>query len=96
VGNGRVSAVELRKAKLKPHSPNSEVTTLEGDGLDFTKIDPGRGELIEVKLRFTVVTDGKEEKVTFTITPPCLTDLVKKRHADVIADYLKQKGVLLR
>jgi hypothetical protein len=96
VGDGRVNTVELRKAKLKPRSPNSEVTTLEGDGLHFTKIEPGRGELIEAKLRFTIVTDGKDEKVTFTITPPCLTDLIKKRHADVIADYLRGKGVLLR
>jgi len=95
-GNGKVSAVQLLMAKLKPYGTNSEVVTIEANGLDRAKIDPSRGELIEAKLRFTIVTGGKEEKVTFTITPPCVTDLVKKRDADVITDYLRYKGVLLR
>ncbi len=96
VGNGRVSAVELRKAKLKPSGTSSEVRTVEGDGLPLSEIDLERGELTEVKLRFTITTDGREDKVTFTITPPCVTDVVKERHAEVIADYLREKGVLLR
>ena len=95
-GNGRVSAVELRKAKLKPFNTSSEVRTVEGDGLLLSEVDQGRGELTEVKLRFTIVTDSREDKVTFTITPPCVTDAVKKRHAEVIAAYLREKGVLGR
>ena len=96
VGNDIVSAVELRRAKLKPRGSSSEVRTVEGDGLPLSEVDQRRGELTEVKLRVTIVTDGGEDKVTFTITPPCVTDLVKKRHAEVIATYLREKGVLLR
>ena len=96
VGNGRVSAVELRGAKLKPRGSSSEVRTVEGDGLPLSEVDQKRGELTEIKLRFTIVTDGREDKVTFTITPPCVTDAVKKRHAEVIAAYLREKGVLRR
>lgn len=96
VGNGKVSAVELRKAKLKPFSDGSETRTVEGDGLPLSEVDPRHGELVEAKLRFTITTDSREDKVMTTITPPCSTDLVKKRHAEIIADYLREKGVLRR
>ena len=96
VGNGRVSAVQLRRAKFKPHAASSEVRTVEGEGLSLSEIDRSQGELIEVKLRFIIATDSREDKVTFTITPPCLTDLVKKRHGEVIAAYLREKGMQLR
>jgi hypothetical protein len=96
VGNGKVSAVELRKAKLKPFPGSSETRTVEGDSLPLTEVDSKHGELVEAKLRFIVTVDGREDKVTTTITPPCTTDLVKKRHAEIIVDYLREKGVLLR
>jgi hypothetical protein len=95
-GNGRVSAVELRKAKLKLSTTGSETRTIEGNGLGLTKADLSCGELVEVKLRLTLTAGGRDDKVTFTIEPPCLTDVVKKRHAEAIADYLRGKGVLLR
>ena len=95
-GNGRVSAVELRKAKLKSSATSSEIRTIEGNGLGLTKADLNYGELVEVKLRLTLTADGRDDKVTCTIAPPCLTDVVKKRHAEAIADYLREKGVLLR
>jgi hypothetical protein len=96
VGNGMVRAVELRRAKLKPHATSSEVRMVEGEGLSLSEIDRSHGELTEVNLRFTIAADGTEDKVTFAITSPCLTDLVKKRHAEVIAAYLREKGVQLR
>lgn len=95
-GSGRVSAVELRKAKLKLSDSGSEIRTIEGNGLGLTKADLTYGELVEVKLRLTLTTDGRDDKVTFTVEPPCLTDIVKKKHAETIADYLRGKGVLLR
>jgi len=95
-GSGRVSAVELRKAKLKLSASGSEIRTIEGNGLGLTKADLTYGELVEVKLRLTLTTDGRDDKVTFTVEPPCLTDIVKKKHAETIADYLRGKGVLLR
>lgn len=96
VGNGKISAVELRRAKLKPSGTRSEVRTIEGDGIALSEVDPRCGDLIEAKFRFTIAVDGREDKVTFAIAPPCTTDLAKKRHAEVIAAYLSEKGVLLR
>ena len=33
--------------------------------------------------------------VILEITPPNVTDLTKKRYADIIGDYLKENGVTL-
>jgi hypothetical protein len=96
VGNGKVSAVELRRGKVKPFPGSSESRTVEGDSLPLTEVDSKHGELVEAKLRFIVTVDGREDRVTTTITPPCTTDLVKKRHAEIIADYLREKGAMLR
>jgi hypothetical protein len=38
--------------------------------------------------------DGKSRKeVTFEVTPPNVTYLKKKKHADIIGAYLKEEGV---
>jgi hypothetical protein len=49
--------------------------------------------LAHIKLRFTLAVDGKEDKVTFVITPPYATDLVKKMHSKIITEYLKENKV---
>jgi hypothetical protein len=51
---------------------------------------------INMKFRLIIETQGKEEKVTFEIAPLYTTDLTKKKHAHIIAAYLKENGVLLR
>jgi len=95
VGNGAVSAVELLEARLQL-SGNSAVLALEGDGTERAVARMDRGRLIEAKFRFTIMTDDRQDRVTLTIAPPCVTDAVKKRHADVLADYFRKKGVMLR
>jgi len=89
--SGPISAVERVGAKIRMPQQGSPVVTIEGDGIDIAG-----GEVMAVKLKFTVSEDGKRDTVTFTIAPPCISNLVKKRHADVIASYLREKGILLR
>jgi len=92
-GSGRVVAVERRGARLNPDGSVDTVLEIEGIG---TADDLRQGRLVEIRIKFTVESNGKQESVTGTLVPPCITDVTKKRHADVIADYLREKGVLLR
>ncbi len=76
--------VEIRSKDLR--------LTLEQDllssGLSFM-------DLIDIKFRIILETQGKEEKVTFGIAPSYSTDLLKKKHADIISAYLRENGVQL-
>ena len=69
-----------------------EFMTLEDDLSDIS-LDSGR--LVHAKFKFRIETEESERNVTFEITPPNVTDLTKKRHADIISDYLKENGVKL-
>jgi len=88
--DGKVIGLEMVKGTMKPHEPGHPVLIVEGDRRDW--LEPSRGQLVEAELRFTITEDGREKKVTFNIHPPCITDLVKKRYADEISDYLREKG----
>jgi hypothetical protein len=92
-GSGAVVDVERRGAKLNPDGSEDTVLEIAGKGVAD---DLRQGRLVEIKIKFTVECDGKKESVTGTLVPPCITDVVKKKHADLIADYLREKGVLLR
>jgi len=92
-GSGAVVAVERRGAKLNPDGAADTVLEIAGKG---TADDLKQGHLVEIKIKFTIESNGKQESVTGTLVPPCITDLTKKRHADVIADYLRKKGAMLR
>ncbi len=94
-GNGTVSAVELLEARLQL-SGDSIVLAMEGDGTDKAVAGMDRGRLMEAKFRFTIMDQDRQDRVTITVAPPCVTDAVKKRHADVLADYFREKGVMLR
>lgn len=94
-GNGKVIGVEVLGWKTKRPGRSDTVIADDGDGLRAIA-EVTEGTLIEVKFRFSIRDGGKEEKVTFTISPPSVTDMVKKRHDDVITQYLREKGVLLR
>jgi hypothetical protein len=93
-GNGKVMAVELVGGRIKPNKPGYPALVIEGDKRDW--LTPSLGQLTEARLRFTIGENGKQEKITFNIVPPCITDLVKKSQADAISDYLRRTGVLLR
>ena len=87
----KVSTVELVEAKLRLSHPGSPSVVIYGDGIDLSQ-----GEIVTMKLRFTVSENGKQEPVVCSITPPCITDLVKKKCADSVSEYLRHKGILLR
>ena len=95
VGNGAVSAVELIEARLRLPG-DSTVLAMEGDGTNRAVTGMDQGRLIEAKFRFTIKAEERQDRITITIAPPCITNAVKKRHADILADYFKKKGVLLR
>lgn len=92
--NGRIAAVQRVERKFKLPEPEGAALTIHGEGSGVAAMT--MGELVEVKLRFTLDCDGKKETVTSTIASPCFSDLLKKRHAETIVRYLKDKGVLLR
>ena len=39
--------------------------------------------------------DGKEQKVSFMIAPPDVSDLSQKKHNEIISEYLKEQGIKL-
>jgi hypothetical protein len=86
-----IGAVELIEAKLRLSQPGLPTMTIQGAGIDLSQ-----GEVLAAKLRFTISENGRQSTVIFTLWPPCVTDLVKKRQADIICPYLRQKGILLR
>lgn len=53
------------------------------------------GDLVHAKFRFRLSGSKRGRNVTFEITPPNVTDLTRKRHADIIGAYLKENGVKL-
>ena len=61
---------------------------LPGIGLDS-------GTLVRAKFRFKLDVEGKTRQVTFEISPPAVTNLTKKKHADIIDAYLRENGVKL-
>jgi len=92
---GQASAVELLEARLQL-SGDSVVMAMEGDGTDRAVTGMDRGKLIEAKFRFTIMDGDRQDRVTITVAPPCVADAVKKRQADILSDYFRKKGIMLR
>jgi hypothetical protein len=81
----------LNKTTLKINSPNV-LNALDEELHGFKLSD---GDLTHAKFRFTLNVDGKKRKISFEITPPNVTDLPKKKYADIIGAYLKENGIKL-
>ena len=62
---------------------------------DFSEMSLKSVKLICAGFRFFLEIDGKTEKVSFMISPPDVSDLTKKNHAEIIAAYLEEQGVKL-
>lgn len=99
-GNEQITSITLLEVKLRlKRVTNPDVTISSSDVLKTLeylgnlKLDSG--ELVHAKFRFQLEVEGKPKRVTFEITPPNVTDLVKKRYANIIGDYLKENGVKL-
>ena len=101
-GNEFIKSIVPVEAKLNIKGATEAVMDIRSQDLrltleqDLNTSNLSFMELKDVKLRMIIVTEGKEEKVTFEIVPPYATDLPKKKHADIIAAYLKENGVQLR
>jgi hypothetical protein len=100
-GNEKISSIKLREIRLSIRgttnpdivikSPNVMRTLQE----DIPGLDLASGDLEHAKFLFELDIEGKQKRVTFEIKPPNVTDLVKKQHAAIIGDYLKENGVKL-
>jgi len=100
-GNEEIISITLREVKLKYGGITSpEITVKSDDVLETLKgkdigISLNAGEIITAKFRFRLDVDGKQRNVTFEITPPNVTDLTRKKYADIISAYLKENGIKL-
>jgi hypothetical protein len=56
-----------------------------------------QGKLVAVRFRFQIHPgQGRPVTVSFEVEPPVRTNLTQKRYADIIEEYLKEQGVMLR
>ena len=100
-GNEVITSITLLEVKLAMRGiTNPAVVISSSDVLrtlkdDLDGISLSSGDLVHAKFRFKLEIDGKPRKVIFEITPPSVTDLTKKKYADIISDYLKEQGVKL-
>lgn len=97
-GNDEVRSIVLLEVKIET---DYETVILKSDDILET-IKRGKlaikltdGDLVHAKFRFRLLVDGKPRRVTFEIDPPNVTNLNKKKYADIIAAYLKENGVKL-
>lgn len=85
----------VMKGGTTPTVVISSSDVLETLAVDIGGINLSSGDLVHAKFRFELEIDGKSRRVTFEITPPNVTDLTRKRYADIIGNYLKENGVKL-
>ena len=100
-GNELITSITLLEVKLAMRGVTGPAVVISSSDVqrtledDLYGISLSSGDLVHAKFRFKLEIDGKPRKVTFEITPPNVTDLTKKKHADVINAYLKEQGVKL-
>jgi hypothetical protein len=102
-GNGIITGVALTWIKLQLDDARPSVVAIKSeDVLDalrrrLPELSLRHNKLIAAKLQFQIhPDDGKATTVSFEIEPPVRSNLVQKRHADIIEDYLREQGVKLR
>jgi len=96
-GNEIIRRIILTKIKLvlnDNHDTVHEITSQNVlESLKDSSVKLNGGILTYAKFRFVLDIDGKEQKITFMISPPDVSDLAQKKYADIISDYLKSQGV---
>jgi hypothetical protein len=101
MGNEAITSITLLEVKLAMRGITSPVVVINSSDVlrtlkdDLDGINLSSGDLVHAKFRFKLEIDGKPRKVTFEITPPNVTDLTRKKYADIIGAYLKENGVKL-
>jgi hypothetical protein len=100
-GNETIDSITLLSVKLAIRggtNPTVEITSsdvLKTLRDDLEGLNLRSGDLVHAKFKFKLNVGKKGQNVTFEITPPNVTDLTRKKYADIIADYLKKNGVKL-
>lgn len=100
-GNEVITSITLLEVKLAMRGVTSPAVVISSSDVlrtlkdDLHGISLSSGDLVHAKFMFILEIDRNPRKITFEITPPNVTDLTKKKHADIISAYLKENGVKL-
>lgn len=101
-GNEEITRITLLEVKLSMNGTTSTEVALRSPDLMRTlkddlygRISLDSGKLLHAKFKFNLKVNGRTRGVTFVVTPPNVTDLHRKKYADVIGAYLKENGVRL-
>lgn len=100
-GNEKIKAVTLLEVKLVMRGETKPTVEIKSSNIVKTleKDIPGlalsSGEIVQAKFRFELNIDGKSKNINIEVTPPSVTDLHKKKYADIIGAYLEEQGVKL-
>ncbi|MBN1574824.1 MAG: hypothetical protein JW984_16630 [Deltaproteobacteria bacterium] len=101
VGNDVITSITLLEVKLAIRGITNPAIVIKSSNIiktleeDLSGVTLSSGDLVHAKFRFILEVNGKQRKITFEITPPNVTDLTKKKYADIVGDYLKENGVKL-
>ncbi len=100
-GNESIKEMILTEIKLKLLGGTESVIKISSKNVrktladDISGIGIDSGELTYTHFCFILDIDGKQQKVSFMIAPPDVSDLSQKKHVEIISDYLKAQGVKL-
>ncbi len=101
-GNEEIAGITLVEVKISLPGPANSVVAIKSrdviKSLDddlHGKVALKDGPLLDAKFRFNLRVDGRRRNVSFMIAPPNVTNLHRKKYADVIGAYLKENGVKL-
>ncbi len=100
-GNEMIDSITLLSVKLSIRGETDSTLEISSSNVlrtleeDIPGISLKSGDLLHAKFRFKLNVSKRGRNITFEITPPNVTDLTKKRYADIIGDYLKENGIKL-
>jgi hypothetical protein len=100
-GNEKIKSVKLLEIEVAIKSGTKPTIKLKSSDIrktlqeEITSISLSSGELVHAKLGFELIVGKKTKMILIEITPPNVTELTKKKYADIIDDYLKKNGVKL-
>ena len=99
-GDEQIESIGLRMIEFvvnsgsQPYAVTIEskntLESLEDMGIDEKFLN---SDIISAKFQFKIRDDDRLKSVTFFLKPPYSTDLLKKKYAAVIENYLKKNGV---
>ena len=101
VGDETIDSITLLSIKLAIRGETNPVVEITSSDVlktlrdDLEGLNLRSGDLVHAKFKFRLNVGKKGRNVTFEISPPNITNLTRKKYADIIADYLKKNGVKL-